>query len=164
MIFKINYDSHYSNSFIYKLFHLLNFKNRMEYFVKFDRDALYTDTTSHKFDVNKLFGFSIGYHHNNSHRFGWNVIDGQIHIQAYSYIDKKRVIEDVCIIEPDKEYKFIISLKGSKAIFTIIDGNYEIKQIVIPTTPKKVWGYKLWPYFGGTKVAPQTIHISLFSN
>lgn len=135
----------------------------MDYYVTFSKDCIYDDTTSHKFDVNKLFGFSIGYHHNNSYRFGWNVIGGQIDIHAYSYVNKKRVIQQICSINPEKEYKFSIIVKDSKVIFNIIDEDFNLSQTIISTTPKKIWGYKLWPYFGGTKLAPQTIHIT-FNN
>lgn len=173
MIFKIKSGNHYSNGFIYKIFHMLNFSNDMEYYVTFDKDSTYVDTTDHKFDVNKLFGFSIGYHHNNSHRFGWNVIDGKIHIQSYSYINKIRIIKDICVIKPETKYKFTIFTNdpGTNVTFTVVtavDGVYsemEVGSVTIPTNcrggSEMVFGYKLWPYFGGTKVAPQEINILL---
>jgi len=134
----------------------------MDYYVKFNKDCIYVDTSNDRFDVNKLFGFSIGYHHTNSHRFGWNVLDGKINIYSYSYVNKKRVIKQLCIIEPEKRYKFSIIVKGSNTFFNILDDDYILSQVVVPMGfEKKVWGYKLWPYFGGNKVSPQTIHITL---
>jgi hypothetical protein len=134
----------------------------MEYYVTFNHDCIYIDNTVDMFDVNKLFGFSIGLHHDDSHRFGWNVVDGSIQIYAYSYVDKKRVIKEMCGIEPSKEYKFNIVRKNSKVMFNVFDTDgLIISQVTIPINTKKILGYKLWPYFGGNKLAPHTMHITL---
>lgn len=161
MIFKIKKGRHYSNGFIHKLMNFFHNNDRMSYFCTFNDSAIYTDTTQDKYDVNKLFGFSIGQHHINSYRFGWNVLDNQIHIYAYSYINAKRVIQEICVIEKDKTYKFIIKVKDGKAVFTVIDGNYNLKQAIQPALKNRHFGYQLWPYFGGNKTAPKDIFIEL---
>ena len=44
--------------------------------------------------VNKLYGFSEGFHHWNSARTGWRCVDGEnIELLAYSYINGKRIIK-----------------------------------------------------------------------
>lgn len=159
MIFKIKKNKHYSNKFIYKLINFFHDTNKMTFYCEFDDSALYNDTSEDRFDVNKLFGFSLGLHHVNSYRFGWNVLDGKIHIYAYSYINSKRVIDEICVIENNKKYKFIINIKNGKAIFTIVDDNYNLKQVIQLAPSKKIFGYHLWPYFGGNKTAPNDIFI-----
>lgn len=164
MIFTIEKNHHYSDGFIYKLLNAFHDSNRMAYFVKFNESTLYSDETVDRFDVNKLFGFSIGLHHNNSYRFGWNCLDGKIHIYAYSYIKGVRNIDEICVIENDKEYKFIIRLNGDKAIFTVVSEDYDINQVTQLVPTSKFFGYCLWPYFGGNKKAPHKISIELEKN
>ena len=164
MIFKIKKGNHYSNRFLFKILNLFNGNPRMSNYVIFDDTAIYVDETIDKFDVNKLFGFSIGFHHNNSYRFGWNSFDGKIHIYAYAYVNKKRIIDEICVIESNKEYVLTINLKSDKCLFSVIDENDNIKQMVIDSPHKNIIGYKLWPYFGGNKTAPKKISINLFEH
>lgn len=161
MIFTIEKDRHYSDGFIYKLLNMFHDSNRMAYLVKFDSSTLYLDETVDRFDVNKLFGFSIGLHHNNSYRFGWNCLDNKIHIYAYSYIKGVRVINEICVIENDKEYRFIIRINGNKVLFSVISEDYNINQVTQSAPTNKFFGYCLWPYFGGNKAAPHKISIDL---
>ena len=164
MIFNIKKGRHYSGSFFYKILHLLNFKSRMSYYIYFDDSCLYNDETSHKYDVNKLFGFSIWYHHENSYRIGWNSLNNKINLYAYSYINGERIIQNLCVVETNQEYKCIININNSKVIFTVIDSESNINQVIQPITPKKVIGYKLWPYFGGTQIASHNMVIELTEN
>ena len=99
MIFTIYKGFHFCNKALYKLINLVNDSKRMSYYVTFNETALYVDDTIDKFDVNKLFGFSIGLHHHNSYRFGWNCLDNKIHIYAYSYINSERVMSEICVIK-----------------------------------------------------------------
>jgi|ERR1035437_1302435 hypothetical protein len=160
MIFKIKKGRHFSNQLIHKLVSSFHNSDRLSYYCIFT-DTLYTDTTVDRFDVNKLFGFSIGMHHVNSYRFGWNVLDDKIHIYAYSYINSQCVIDEICIIEKDKEYKFIIKINNGKAFFSVIDEEYCIKQVIQSAPLNKFIGYHLWPYFGGNKTPPKDIFIEL---
>jgi len=88
-------------------------------------------------------------------------LDGKIHIYAYSYANTKRIIQDICVVEKDKEYKFIIKIKSGRAIFTVIDREYNLKQAIQPAPRNRLFGYHLWPYFGGNKTAPKDIFIEL---
>lgn len=164
MIFKIKKGRHYCNKFLHKLFNSYHNSDRLSYFCIFKDSAVYTDTTSHKLDINKLFGFSIGMHHTNSYRFGWNVQEGKIHIYAYSYVNSKRISQEICLVDKDKEYNFIIKVKDGRAVFSVIDEESNIKQVIQPAPLNRFIGYHLWPYFGGTKTAPQDIFIELIEN
>ena len=65
-----------------------------------------------QWDVNKLFGFSIGHHHNNSSfRFGWRPLlnNMTIEIVAYEYHDGWRMkTMPICEVKLNKWYKFKI--------------------------------------------------------
>lgn len=161
MVFSIKKGKHYSNNLIHKILLPFNYKNKVSYYVTFDESCIYKDETNDRFDVNKLFGFSIGFHHKNSHRFGWNCLDGKIHIYSYSYINGERIINEICTVNTNKEYKFIIHINGSKCLFTIIDEHHNLYQRIISIPIKSIFGYSLWPYFGGNKTAPHKMTIEL---
>ena len=164
MIFTIKKGRHYSNGLLYKIFSFINYNSKMSYNVKFNKTDIYVDNTPDKFDVNKLFGFSLGLHHRNSHRFGWNCLDGKVYLYSYSYVNGKRIINEICSVNLDEEYKCIIKVKDKKCIFSVISPRYEIKQKIIDIPNRLILGYVLWPYFGGNKTAPQNISIELSKN
>jgi len=164
-MFVIHKGFHYCNKILYKLFNILHTNRRMSYYVTFNHTALYVDDTIDRFDVNKLFGFSLGMHHTNSHRFGWNCLDGKVYIYAYSYINTERVINKICAIKINEEHRFTIFINNSgKSIFTVIDSEDNISQVILFVPKLRIFGYKLWPYFGGNKTAPQKIEIKLIEN
>jgi hypothetical protein len=167
MMFTIYKGFHYCNKSLYKLFNLFNDKKRMSYYVTFNETALYVDDTLDRFDVNKLFGFSLGMHHKNSYRFGWNCLDGKIHIYAYAYVNGERIITEICKIKINEEHRFTIFMNNTgKCVFTVIDSSDNIHQAIVMghKHKEKLFGYKLWPYFGGNKPAPQKIEIDLIEN
>ena len=161
MIFSIKKGHHYSNGFLYKLINLLNTSKTAYFYVTFNESVIYEDKTPDRFDVNKLFGFSSGFHHKDSNRFGWNCLDGQIHIYAYSYVNGVRIIDEICVVDINRKYRFLIETKFSNVIFTVIDDKNNLKEVTQIISGKKIFGYNLWPYFGGNKTAPKNMHIEL---
>lgn len=161
MTFKIRKNSHYSNGFFYKLFKLINTKKELKYSVIFDDSCIYVDDTIDRLDVNKLFGFSNGSHHNNSYRFGWNCIDDSIKIYAYTYVDGKRIIKTLGTVEINKTYKFIITINHDILTYKVISENNRKQEVIMLIPNRKLFGYTLWPYFGGNKTAPKNIFIKL---
>ena len=127
---------------------------------------MFTDSTIYQFDdadqydVNKLFGFSFGMHHNNSVRFGWrpNGDLSKIEIVGYEYHDKLRIPTiPICEVQLNKWYKYQLkyNAKTSYIEYTVIsdDENFGMQH---PIKLKKLFtfGYKLDLYFGGNKTAP----------
>lgn len=161
MIFKIKKGHHYSNKLLYKLFKLINTKKELSYFVKFDESAMYIDDTEDKLDVHKLFGFSNGLRHNNSYRFGWNYLKGKIQIYGYTYLDGKRIIKEIGSVDINKTYLFTISVNYGILSYQIMDTDSNRQEHMMLITKRKVFGYTLWPYFGGNKTAPNNIFINL---
>jgi len=82
-------------------------------YFKFTETAIYRFYDEDQHDVNKLFGFSFGMHHNNSVRFGWRPTEDltKIEIVGYEYVNKLRVPTiPICDIElntpcPDEQTK-----------------------------------------------------------
>ena len=161
MIFTIFKGFHFSNRFIYKLSEFFNTKTKMSYYVTFNETAIYTIDSVNQSAENKLFGFSNGMHHTNSYRFAWNSLDGELHLFAYVYIDSICVKKEIGIIPINEELSLTIKLTGTKCIFTCVDRAGMIKQLIMDVKVDKVFGYKLWPYFGGKIKAPHTIKIQL---
>jgi len=127
-----------------------------------------------QWDVNKLFGFSIGHHQlNSSFRFGWRPILGEkkIEIVAYEYHDGVRQkTMPICRVHLNKWYKvrlvYIPHKKKSYYNVSDIKTNKLIKDREIYSLTNDVdlkrgsgLGYTLGIYFGGNEKAPQDITI-----
>jgi len=132
------------------------------------RKILFKENCIYKFgdvddlDINKLFGFSFGMHHKNSVRFGWNVDDDEIGIYSYCYISGKRVMSK--IISIPTETSFLFEIFASDSYYELRVNDMEGKLIGWSSIPKPKttkWGYYLFPYFGGNRVAPHDMNISI---
>jgi hypothetical protein len=113
-------------------------------------------------DVNKLFGFSIGYHHKTSFRFGWRPIldENKIEIVAYEYHDNVRQkTMPICKIFTNEWYEFILSYNHDKARSYYFVEDEGFTNLVRLRGKKHGLGYTLGVYFGGNEKAPQDIII-----
>jgi len=134
----------------------------------FTDSAIYHFEDDDQYDVNKLFGFSCGYHHNTSFRFGWrpNKDLTKMEIVGYEYFNGvcTQVIP-VCEVMLNIPYNYTLTYDG-----TLNEVIYDIKGVY----PNNVYayakrsivlkhnfniGYKLYLYFGGNKKAPHDIII-----
>jgi hypothetical protein len=133
----------------------------------FTESCLYDLQNNDQFDVNKLFGFSIGLHHNISFRFGWRALPNEkkIEILTDEYHDGIRQEQkSIGKINIDVWYKFQLIYYwdnvNEKTIYYLynpyesygITNNFSIKK-------KSGLGYTLGLYFGGNKKAPHDIII-----
>jgi hypothetical protein len=134
------------------------FYDTLSYDVCFTESCLYNIEDNDKYDINKLFGFSRGWHHKNSARFGWNCIDGKINIYAYCYVDGERKYKEVCSVNILTNYQMSINDFGSFYLFSVYS-NRNINEVIIEKNKTTSFGYKLYPYFGGNKKSPQKIKI-----
>ena len=146
----------------------------------FTESCLYDLKDEDQHDVNKLFGFSIGLHHNTSFRFGWraDLETHSIEIVGYEYQDKVRqATTHICNIAlRSSAYFLLYYLPEGKIEYAVFQDNthYEkymemkdaIRNVVEATIInivkiKKKWGlgYTLGLYFGGNETAPQDIII-----
>lgn len=115
-----------------------------------------------QWDVNKLFGFSIGHHQKqNSFRFGWRPIlsENKIEIVAYEYYNGiRQVTKSIGMVNLNTWYRCAISYmpywKQTKYIFGDLSfiTHFNLNK-------KHGLGYTLGIYFGGNETAPHKITI-----
>jgi len=136
----------------------------------FYSDANYDFGDIDQLDINKLFGLSYGLHHNNSARFGWrwNIEKQMVEILAYVYVDGVRITEGAAdlhigYVHPGIQYDYTIKVVDGYYEFTLNSPLYPTPKVVKIKCSDRLtwWGYKLYPYFGGNKKAPHTVHIDL---
>ena len=143
-------------------------RKSMERTIKFHSTCKYEIEDADQFDINKVYGFSEGYHHHNSARFGWryNKYSNDIELLAYVYNDGKRIQEwqkDILIkrVKLDQEVKTKIEIFRNKYVFSATNS----LGTSICEMPRGRWtlpfGYKLFPYFGGDKTAPHDMYIEV---
>lgn len=136
--------------------------HRLRFAAVFDASARYTTQDPiNQHDINKLFGFSDcnSIHHENSARFGWRWLEGNLEIHAYVYASGQRESELIGYVDLNKAYNYEIELAANAYVFTL-EG---FESVSLARTRKCQRGlyYKLFPYFGGNETAPQDILIQL---
>lgn len=117
--------------------------------------------------VNKLFGFSEGYHHWNSARIGWRCVDGAtIELLAYCYIDGERIIKPLLSCKPNTWVFCNIQNQDSRYVFKVFNSKDKLASAVVEKKSKrsfysffKLFIYNLYPYFGGKIPAPRDMNI-----
>ncbi len=162
MKFIIKKGTHYSNETVFKLKNFFNNNNTLQYQVTFDDSCIYELPKEDQEDINKLFGFSIGFnHHKDSARFGWFYQDNTIHLYAYVYDNGVRRSKLIKNLDLNTQYVLTLVDEGDNWVFSVDDGWSVIGNVKIPKSCKFKWGYKLWPYFGGNNPAPHDITIQM---
>lgn len=137
---------------------------KYERLFKFSEQHIYEFSDIDRFDVNKLFGFSIGMHHNNSFRYGWNCIDGKIQIYSYCYVKKERTSEFLFSPKLNEWYTYTINVIDGDILFEVKDSNDDyvvFDRKHLSDIPFEGFGYGLRPYFGGQHVAPKTMWFNI---
>lgn len=117
-------------------------------------------------DTNKVFGLSYGNHSKNSVRFGW-IPDfskrGYIKIFSYIHNNSGTFIEYLTTVEVEEANIFSMQISDDSVLMSIsneksgLDSTHKIA-FKKPTT---LFGYHLFPYFGGNNTAPQGMFIEL---
>lgn len=139
----------------------------VKYKVSFDNSCAY-NIGDDQSDVNKLFGISYGFHHNQSDRIGWRYIPTEnkrenIEIVLYCYENKKRITLPICKVSIGDVFNIELKTEvrnGYRRICVKIL-NKNMTLIKNHTNQKHSWGYTLGAYFGGNKTAPHTMKIMI---
>ena len=118
-----------------------------------DKSWVTTDTF-----VNKICGFSIGWHHRYSYRFGWRTLNGKIYIVAYVYEMGEFIIKEFFEVSNDQKIKLTIVIIRHMVVMTA-----ETTRSISHTfyAPSFRLGYLLYPYYGGKKEAPHNIEVNM---
>lgn len=136
--------------------------NSLKYDILFSESCIYDLGNSNQYDINKLFGFNAcnSLHHENSARFGWLYMDGQIEIYAYVYENSARYSEQIASVNINEWNTFELTNTGGSYVFKV-NGILFIYDKENPCVSK--YNYQLYPYFGGDEVAPHDITIQFKS-
>lgn len=127
----------------------------------FDSSCIYsTVDPTNQADINKLYGFadSLTFHQVNSARFGWNWMNGKMHIHAYCYVSTVRIYKELGTVNLNEEVDCALDVLPGQYIFTL-NGKKDTMQRACPDTIAQ--GYLLYPYFGGDEPAPHDIRIKI---
>ena len=129
----------------------------------FDSTAIYTSQKDeNQYDINKLFGVSTcgDRHMENSIRFGWRWINGNLEIHWFKHEDGEFDFAKIMNVELDRSYTYEIYLHDNYYFLSI--GNETIQ--LDKDCKGKGNNYFLYPYFGGNEEAPHDIDILIKVN
>lgn len=169
MKYIIKKGKHYASGFNFAL----TTKNTIKFSCVFSKNCLYDKNqlinNDDIYDINKLYGVSLSYHHHHkSARFGWRCIDNKtIQIITYTYNNSLRKIEDskiLGIVKPNEIINLELYILKNKIKYSFINLNsgeknseyFNIKNCF----PIR---YILFPYFGGNNTAPHAMEINIFT-
>ncbi|MFA6057447.1 MAG: hypothetical protein WC756_04560 [Taibaiella sp.] len=133
----------------------------LDFLVVFDSSCIYTNIDpNNQLDINKLIGFSdCNTHHQvNSARFGWNWMEGKLHLYAYCYYNSVRSFKILATIPLGVAQHLKMYLADNNYIFQVNGKNDTMSRFCSSNT---IAGYKLLPYFGGDEPAPHTVQIRI---
>lgn len=139
-------------------YNMVNYQ-QLSFVVKFDSSAIYqTKSPSNQTDINKLFGFSDNntQHHQFSARFGWRWSNNALRLFAYVYNNSVMTFKELGTVALGAEHTCSIKVVKDSYIFVVNDVETVMPRKSLTTVAQ---GYKLYPYFGGDELAPQTISI-----
>lgn len=128
----------------------------------FNETAKYDLGDEDQLDTNKLYGSSDcgSFHQQNSARFGWRWNNERLEIMAFTHVGGQFFYEYIASAALNKSYQYEIMLSQDKGSYIF---NFNGKTVTMPRGCKDsiMKGYKLYPYFGGNKVAPHEMLIKV---
>lgn len=141
-----------------------------KYLFNFDKTCLYDKRNSDDLDLNKLLGWSYGWHMRNSIRIGWRtgavsgpIGVGKIELFFYMYNKGHRLSGPLAEVEAGEWYIMEVEvLEAYNCVgFTLrtADGGLICKTAETFVVPGFVLGYGLYPYFGGNNTAPHDMGV-----
>lgn len=133
--------------------------------VKFMLNCQYDFNYPARNQINKLIGFSNGYHKCNSVRVGWKYRDGHIELFAYTYIKGKPLEHKrFCNVPLDTMFNLRMQWLSEETLMIEVNdkGIRKIEYISYPLRDKP--GYYLFPFFGGQVPAPHDMDIVIQHN
>ena len=128
--------------------------------IMFSENCIYDFNDDDQLDINKLFGFSIGFHHKNSFRFGWrpNLISSEIDIFSYEYVNGVRESYPITNVKLNVWNSFFMYYCPSEKTISYVINNDVYKHNVDMSNYYGL-GYTLGLYFGGNRKAPHKITV-----
>ncbi len=137
--------------------------------VIFKDNCAYNLNNVNQYDINKLYGFSVGLFNGNDYnsaRFGWrwSIAKQQIELMAYIYVNGKRLNEwDADTLMHSNNLNTVVNTEiavvGNQYRFRAYGDGYNVVKYF--NRAGNGAGYNQYPYFGGQEVAPHDITIEL---
>jgi len=156
MKYKIKKNNHYSYN-IPRLF-ISKEITKVNVEIKFTDSCLYSYKNHDSFDINKLYGWSEGYHKNNSFRIGWRGTGNMIEVFAFMHENGKILYSKLGDFLPNIYYSF--EMEVTNEVFKL--SYFDQKVFIFRKSSRKCkLGYVLFPYFGGNNKAPHDIHLEI---
>lgn len=156
--FIIQAGDHYSSPRKVELFR----GKEMNFKVQFVGPTDYDLGDDDQYDVNKLYGTSDcgGTHQENSARIGWRWLNNKLEILAYTHINGSFDFKLIGEAKANTVINFKIALTNdnSQYQFTM---NTKTVTMARGCQESIMSGYKLYPYFGGNKLAPKDFHLQI---
>lgn len=119
---------------------------------------------NNKGDINKLYGVSYGIDpHWRSVRIGWRWNENLkvIELFAYSYVKGKRVVKfisSVALLE-QIEFQIFYSATSNAVRINARTNDDSFVNVNVDEIDRSPFRFKLWPYYGGNKPAPNYMKI-----
>jgi len=159
---------HYGSPFPFPKFYCCKDEYRDSRIYRFD-DTICYDIDVDQSDVNKLFGYSYGFHQNQSDRIGfrYNIDLNKVEIVLYSYeLGVRIATKHIAYINIGDDVRIELSVKiinETQREVKVTVENVFTKQVeglsLTLKYKKKCFGYTLGLYFGGNRTAPHDIII-----
>lgn len=143
------------------------FKRRLNAVFEFTDSCLYEFGDINQKDINKLVGFSFGYHHRNSVRLGWRAVDMEkIELLAYVYRRGHRIQEweehlYLGMVKPKERIYLTLEVTRKQYKFSILGDRISKQTAMRRPLILNPFGYMLYPYFGGNYTAPHDVNIKM---
>jgi hypothetical protein len=142
-------------------FEIIDGAELLDFLVVFDSSCIYTNVDpNNQLDINKLMGFSDcnTHHQANSARFGWNWMEGKLHLYAYCYNNSVRDFKMLATVPLGTAQHLKMYVADNNYIFQVNGKNDTMPRFCATNT---ITGYRLLPYFGGDEPAPHTVKIRI---
>lgn len=151
MIYTIKKGKHYSTHLPSLHFGI----KKMKVSFSFGVSCWYRMIDPDDYAINKLCGFSLGFHHRDSIRCGWHPSEklGMIDLFFYLYNGGKRIEHQFTTVSTFKGYELTILMGRSSVSFELHGSGQSAFGSTAFVPPRFLPGYQLFPYIGGKKPA-----------
>jgi hypothetical protein len=139
---------------------------RLEFLAQFNSSNIYTLPPGDQADSNKLFGFSDcgRYAGNSSARIGWRWFRNQLEITAVAHYEGTwHLYEILGTATLGQIHHFEIALSPDRHHYRFRFDHGPPIEMKRDCGQSVMWGYVLYPYFGGNLPAPRDMNLSVWS-
>jgi hypothetical protein len=140
--------------------------NKFEFKAAFNSSNIYALPESEQADHNKLFGVSDcrQHHYESSARFGWRWYNNRLEVTAITHrYGTWHLHEIMGVAELNKVYNFKIEISDDKLFYIYTFNNGTPVKMKRYCADETMLGYFLYPYFGGSEVAPHDMTVSVWT-